>query len=123
MKNDSRKMAHQFLSIHFQKSFYTESMGDRMKRLFPLFTILCFAVFLSADARPQSPDLEIAIIGATVVDGTGAEPRDRTVVIRGDRILTVGPQEGIPSAARVIDAKGMTLIPGLFDLHTHLPYT
>jgi imidazolonepropionase-like amidohydrolase len=63
----------------------------------------------------------VAILGATVVDGTGAPSRAASVVIRGERIESVGGQ--IPKDARVIDARGMTLTPGLFDLHTHLAYS
>ncbi len=63
----------------------------------------------------------IAITGATVVDGTGAPARAATVILRGDRIESVGGE--IPAGARVIRAAGHTLIPGLFDLHTHLPYS
>lgn len=62
----------------------------------------------------------IAIIGATVVDGTGAAPMKATVMIRGDRIVAVGANVEIPNGARVINAEGHTLLPGLFDLHTHL---
>ncbi|HSE98117.1 MAG TPA: amidohydrolase family protein, partial [Blastocatellia bacterium] len=63
-----------------------------------------------------------AIIGATIVDGTGAAPFTGTVVIRDDRIAAVGPDVEAPPGARRIEAAGQTLIPGLFDLHTHLPY-
>jgi imidazolonepropionase-like amidohydrolase len=93
-----------------------------MKRIFSLFLILFSAGFLCADARPQSSPGEIAIVGAKVIDGTGAPPREANVVIREDRILAVGPGAEFAPTARVIDGKGMTLIPGLFDLHTHLPY-
>jgi len=62
----------------------------------------------------------IAIVGATVIDGTGAAPMKATVVVRGDRIAAVGPNVEIPKGARVINAEGHTLLPGLFDLHTHL---
>jgi imidazolonepropionase-like amidohydrolase len=62
-----------------------------------------------------------AITGALVIDGTGAPPRAATVVIRGDRIESVGGE--VPAGARVVQAEGLTLIPGLFDLHTHLPYS
>ncbi len=63
----------------------------------------------------------IAIVGAMVVDGTGSEPHIQTVVISGERILSVGGE--IPAGASVIHAEGRTLLPGLFDLHTHLPYS
>jgi len=65
----------------------------------------------------------IAITGATVVDGTGAPPRKATVVIDGGKIVATGAGLAVPPGARVIDATGQTLTPGLFDLHTHLPYS
>lgn len=80
--------------------------------------ILTAAVLALATAFAATP---IAIVGATVVDGTGAEPRIQTVVIGGERILSVGGE--IPTGATVIHAAGQTLLPGLFDLHTHLPYS
>lgn len=61
-----------------------------------------------------------AIVGARVVDGTGAPARMATVIIRGGRIEAVAENGDVPSGSRVIDAHGETLLPGLFDLHTHL---
>ena len=43
-----------------------------------------------------------------------------TVIIRDDRIVAVSDRAEIPAGARIIDATGQTLMPGLFDLHTHL---
>src|SRR5882672_12356981 len=94
-----------------------------MKRLLLSVVILVCAGFISADARKQKNENIIVIIGATVIDGTGAAPSKQTVVIRGDRIEAVGPNVEPPAGARRIAAVGMTLLPGLFDLHTHLPYS
>jgi imidazolonepropionase-like amidohydrolase len=94
-----------------------------MKRLLLSILIFLCAGFISADARKQNNENIIAIIGATVIDGTGGEPSKQTVVIRGDRIQAVGPNVEPPDGARRIAAEGMTLLPGLFDLHTHLPYS
>jgi imidazolonepropionase-like amidohydrolase len=55
-----------------------------------------------------------------VFDGTGSAPHPATVVIRGDRIEAVGPDVAVPAGARVVDALGKTVLPGFFDLHTHL---
>jgi imidazolonepropionase-like amidohydrolase len=62
-----------------------------------------------------------AIVGAMVVDGSGAPPRPLNVVFDGARILSVGAS--VPAGATIIRAEGHTLTPGFFDLHTHLPYS
>lgn len=61
-----------------------------------------------------------AITGARVIDGTGAPAQIETVIVRDDRIIAVSDRAEIPAGARIIDATGQTLMPGLFDLHTHL---
>jgi imidazolonepropionase-like amidohydrolase len=48
---------------------------------------------------------------------------DQTVVISGNRIIALGPSAtvDIPAGSRVVTARGKFLIPGLWDMHTHLP--
>jgi imidazolonepropionase-like amidohydrolase len=62
--------------------------------------------------------------GGTVIDGTGGAPvRDAAVVIRDDRIESVTTGGGSwPRDAQVIDATGMTVLPGLIDGHDHLAF-
>lgn len=63
-----------------------------------------------------------AIVGAKLIDGTGAAPVDNAVVmVRGDRIATVGAADAVdvPESADVIDARGRVVMPGLVDLHVH----
>ncbi|MGA9583383.1 MAG: amidohydrolase family protein, partial [Allosphingosinicella sp.] len=60
------------------------------------------------------------IRGARIFDGTGAPAAVGDVLVRGDRIVAVGPAERAPKGSRVVDARGLTLIPGLHDLHAHL---
>ena len=74
-----------------------------------------FALLLFAATAPAQTT---AIVGATVFDGTGAAPRKVTVLIREGRITGVGAP--LPAGATVIHAEGLALLPGLFDLHTHL---
>jgi len=64
----------------------------------------------------------IAIIGATLVDGTGSAPvADSVVVVDGARITAAGPRSKvkIPGNAERIDARGKTVLPGLWDMHAH----
>jgi len=86
-----------------------------------LLTIAPLTVWPALQGVAQSPQA-IVIRGATVIDGTGGPPIPRaTVVIEGNRIRTVTTQNTTPPAgARVIDATGKYLIPGLMDVHVHL---
>jgi imidazolonepropionase-like amidohydrolase len=57
----------------------------------------------------------------TVIDGTGRPPlQDQTVVVEGNRIARVASAAKVPAGATVIDGRGKFMIPGLWDMHTHL---
>lgn len=81
--------------------------------------ILGVAAFGVAQAAKTANADVVAIMGATVFDGTGAAPHPANVIIRDGRIAEVGPNLKAPRGAKVIDAKGEALLPGFFDLHTH----
>jgi imidazolonepropionase-like amidohydrolase len=69
------------------------------------------------------PSNAIAIIGGNVWPGSGPDLLpDHTVIAEAGRIVSVGPRESavVPSGATVIDATGLTVIPGLSDAHVHL---
>ena len=85
-------------------------------------TRLAAALLLLAPRAAWAQE-RVAIVGAMVVDGTGAAVRPATVVLRGEAIESVSADVAPPQGARLIDAGGQTLLPGLFDLHTHLPYS
>ena len=56
-----------------------------------------------------------------LIDGTGAVPtRGATVVVENDTIVAVNANGDIPRNASVIDAAGLTVMPGLIDAHVHL---
>src|SRR5262245_44081240 len=96
----------------------------RSQRLLQLLVaLLCVSL---PPAVPAQPGEEVvAIVGATLVHPErgpqdAVEP-DATIIVRGERIEAVGPTAatGVPSGARVIDAKGKWIIPGLIDAHVH----
>lgn len=72
---------------------------------------------VAGGAQAEGP--AVAIMGATVFDATGAEPHVANVVVKDGRIAAVGPNVKAPKGAKVIRAKGLALVPGFFDLHTH----
>jgi len=64
----------------------------------------------------------LAIVGGTLIDGTGsASVTDSAVVIEKGRIVAAGPRSfvKIPHGATKIDARGKTILPGLWDMHAH----
>src|SRR6266853_6234236 len=72
----------------------------------------------SAEA-PAAPET-IVLKAAHLFDSTGTTLKDgATVVVRGDRIVSVGTGAA-PPGARVIDLGDATLLPGFIDAHTHL---
>ncbi len=79
--------------------------------------IFCCTVL--AQTRPQETT---SITHVTVVDvATGKELTDQSVVLEGDRILSVAAFDaGKPPQGRVVDARGNFLIPGLWDMHVHI---
>lgn len=87
---------------------------DRSLRI--LFLALLCAACTPEDSGPPA----LALVGGSVIDGTGAPPRAATVLIRGDRIEAVGPEVEVPRSADVLDIEGMTVVPGLIDMHGHM---
>ncbi len=92
--------------------------------------------FVERAARDRIADLETitaavgpihegdyALVGATVVDATARAPiHDAVVVIHDGRIADVGPRASvsIPRGVAVVPADGLTIVPGLWDMHTHV---
>jgi len=82
--------------------------------LLPLLPLLASAT--AAQAPPP-----VAITHVTLIDGAFPDRPDQTVIIRGNRIVTVGPAASTrpPKGARIIRGLGKFLIPGLWDMHVH----
>ena len=100
-----------------------------MKSFVSIVVLLASSALLNAQLREinqvaKPPETSvIAIVGATLIDGRGGPPvSDAVVIVKGERIAAVGNRASvkIPPGAQIVDAKGLTLLPGLIDSHFHL---
>ncbi|AWH72635.1 Xaa-Pro dipeptidase [Dokdonia sp. Dokd-P16] len=76
--------------------------------------VLLFPVLLIAQVK--------ALVGGTLIDGYGATPiKNSVIIIEGEKITAVGTVEtlAIPEGAEVISTEGMSVLPGLWDMHVH----
>jgi len=76
---------------------------------------------LAAIARDVPPEQAgaFAISGARLIDGTGAAPIDNAVVIVRDGRISAAGKVPLPRGMTVVDVKGQTVLPGLWEMHTH----
>src|SRR5262245_58728416 len=81
-----------------------------------------FVASLIAVQPAVSADQPIAYVNARILTAAGPAIDDGTLVVQGAKITAVGKTADVqvPGDARKIDAKGMTIIPGLVDTHSHL---
>lgn len=64
-----------------------------------------------------------ALVGGTLVDGLGGDPiHDSVILIDGDKIVATGTQVelAVPDSYQQISTEGMTVMPGLWEMHAHL---
>ena len=81
------------------------------------------AVLVCMALAPLAQAQRVAMVGGTLVDGTLSDPiRDSVILIEGERIVAVGTVKTlpVPADATVISTEGMTVMPGLWDMHVHL---
>lgn len=83
----------------------------------------CGAVGLPAQEAGRPGEVDVALVGGRIVDGYGGPPvEDGVILIAGDRIAAMGSvgEVAVPDGVRTISTEGMTVLPGLCDMHVHL---
>jgi len=86
---------------------------------------LLLAVAGTADHLRAQSGRALALVGATMIDGTGAPPlADAVIIIQNGRISAVGRRSEvvIPEGAERKDLAGLTILPGLIDSHVHITF-
>jgi len=96
-----------------------------------ILTAVCVVVALAVagstggvtSVGAQTPGRTLALVGGTLIDGFGGVPIENSVIlVTNERITAVG-QVGtlaVPAGAEVISTEGMSVLPGLWDMHVHL---
>lgn len=86
-----------------------------MKSLLLLFFIFFLSIHLAAQ--------KTAMVGGTLIDGYGGDPiKNSVILIEGNKIIKVGTVEtlAVPTGYEIISTEGMSVLPGLWDMHVHL---
>lgn len=87
-----------------------------------MFTVLIACWAASSFAQSGGPKVKVLRFGK-LIDGTGKVVTNALVVVKGDRIESVGSGGSqVPAEAQVIDMSAYTGLPGIIDAHTHITY-
>ena len=87
-----------------------------------LAAVASIAAVTAVGVLGQAPKT-LALVGGTLIDGFGGAPiRNSVIVVEGERIKAIGQigSLAVPAGAEVISTEGMSVLPGLWDMHVHL---
>src|SRR6266850_8332542 len=98
------------------------SRGESMKIRTLLFAALVVLLFVRpVRAQLNSTSQSVAIKAGKLLDPeTGKTTANQIILVEGNRIKEIGGNVAIPAEAKIIDLSKATVLPGLFDAHTHL---
>jgi imidazolonepropionase-like amidohydrolase len=92
-------------------------------KLFAVLCIGCLVPTASAAQSKQFASKPLEIADVTVIDTTGAPAKPgQTIAVEGNRISQVGDTKRVhaPKGAQVVNARGLYVIPGMWDMHVHV---
>jgi len=92
----------------------------RLRTAIPAVAALLLCSAAAGDAEAADEKGALVIRGATVLTVTKGAIEGGTVVLRGGKIEAVGKDVPVPEGARVVEARGRFLVPGIVDMHSHL---
>lgn len=85
--------------------------------------LLAAPIASSSPGGQTQPERLVALRFGRLVEASGRSVTSPVILVRGDRILSIGSAEqAIPAEAEVHDLRAYTALPGLIDVHTHLTY-
>lgn len=90
---------------------------ETMKSFVTKFLFLIISLSMGAQQNKIK-----ALVGGTLIDGFGSDPiKNSVIIIEGERITTTGTLDDtpIPPNAEIISTEGMSVLPGLWDMHVH----
>ncbi|MGA3008636.1 MAG: amidohydrolase family protein [Terracidiphilus sp.] len=86
------------------------------------FSVICLLALCRLNAFAQADSITV-YQGATLIDGTGSVPRTNvSIVVHGQRIEAIAPAADFipPSGSKVVDVRGLYVLPGLINTHIHI---
>lgn len=104
------------------------SLGGFRRRWAPKALVLCILAVSALSCAPVEPEIELgegpalALEGVVLLDPVHGESSASTLIVQGERIAAVleGSEGRLPERVRRVEATGLFVLPGLWDLHTHL---
>ncbi len=91
-----------------------------MKRHDRMLTRLASSLAMLLCFIPRVLAQDVAITNARIIVGSGTVIENGSIVVRGGKIASVSAGKPVSPAGRVIDAKGMSAMPGFIDAHKHI---
>ena len=76
--------------------------------------------FSQTPAASPAPQRTVIHAGKVLDVHTGTEAANQAIIVSGDRIVSVGPDQPAQPGDKEIDLRTMTVMPGMIDVHTHL---
>ena len=89
----------------------------------PILRRIALAALVSSILAPAASAATLALVGGTLIDGFGGPPlADSVILVEDQRIRAIGQvgQLAVPQDAEVVSTEGMSVFPGLWDMHVHL---